>query len=135
MMRRRARAPAVEVAVPEQPEPGPVLDIKNEIATLKGMISEGHLKDALINVYAAARRIARYYGNEVTDSSTHREFYRDIAINYASASQPLSAIVNTYESVNFGRGEVNSNEVAATVDDLCDLYQAMGSQKEEEPLP
>jgi len=131
--KRPAGTPANSISVPESPAPLPALDLEEEMTLLKAMISDGRLKDALISVYAVARRIALHYGNEVKDSSTHRELYWQMAGKYATASQPLSTIINKYESVNYGRGTLNGNDVDVAMDCLRNVYQAMGTQEAEEP--
>ncbi len=131
--KRYAGTPAVSVTVPELPVPAPALDLEQEMTSLKAMISDGRLKDALVSVYAVARRIAVHYGNEVNDSSTHREFYWQVAGKYSAVSHPLSTIINKYESVNYGRGTLNGNDVDVAMDSLRNVYLAMGSQGAEEP--
>jgi hypothetical protein len=101
----------------------------SEIISIRTMIRDGNLKEAMTGIYVASRKMALIHGINVPDSMTHNEFFADIAGRYPTLSQPLSSIVGPYELVTFAGRAAGQQELDTAVNGLKEFY--LGLKNEE----
>ncbi len=75
------------------------------------LIDCGSFKEAAISIHAAARLLAASVGVKVRDSDTHREFYRMTIKSHPSLRDPLRAIVETYERMQYGHMDASAMDL------------------------
>ena len=94
-------------------------DIAGNIDT---SIDTGDFTDASMRMYVAVRSLAINKGLHITDSDTHREFYRSAAESYPQIATPLRSIVNLYERMTFGHGNAGLEDLKHAYDSLKEVY-------------
>jgi hypothetical protein len=118
--------PAVRVVpMPEPPEEAArqaVTRFEDEIARIESIITGGARdRDAIAEIYMAARRIAGRHGYAIPESATHREFYRQLVTKEPGLNIPAGTITRHYEAAVFGDKPLSEKDIAGSLYSLKEL--------------
>ncbi|WP_424358788.1 hypothetical protein [Methanocella sp. MCL-LM] len=107
-----------------------VFNLDAEIAWLKESIASNDYREAVTRIYMASRQIFIARGNRLPSSATHREFHDLFIQKYSLLSKPISLIINKYESIRFARQNVDTKDLAESIDKLQEIYESLYSNKQ-----
>jgi hypothetical protein len=107
----------------------PLINIDNEIMSIRSLIRTGNTKDAMKSIYLVSRKMALIQGIDVPESMTHKEFFSDMAGRYPALAQPLSSIIYSYELVTFAGRDVAQPELNNAVEGLKKLYLGLENRE------